>query len=483
MPRALLWGATALAVLAGIAAVTALLLLPGFIRDRVIEEARRRGIIIEKLEDVDVWFGSASFRGMSFRFEGVTGFSGTAEQVDVLLSGWDPSRVDAEGVDVRIAGSAATLALELTQFTARHPEVYVARFAARRVTVTWKAEPEQPAWLVLRDGALRELPDGAEFIAPSATVAGVSVGAVGARWRADRDSVHMGLGSADPAAAPVLVDVEHAFAKPRATVTLSPTPLEDLTGPLGEEFGKDDITVSGSAEMTFDRGVEAGAVTGSMEVVLDGYVPPHPVELNGFIFGRKTTFSTLFDVSEDRTTVDLTDSKVTAGSFRLRGGGKVERRDDHGVLRLDLKGKLSCSAVADSAARARLGSVLGRMLGDAAKRVVQGSVGVRVVIRADTRNLSDARVDRTIGVGCGLRPLSLEDLKQLGLPTSLEEFAEKAQQVSESLPDLPKELPDLKDLPIPSGMPPLPEIDFKIEAPKSEKTESGKSPEPPPTGK
>jgi hypothetical protein len=156
------------------------------------------------------------------------------------------------------------------------------------------------------------------------------------------------------------------------------------------------------------------------------------------------------------------------------------------VLRLDLKGKLSCAAVADSAARARVGSVLGRLLGEAAKRVVQGSVGVRVVIRADTRNLSDAQVDRTIGVGCGLRPLSLDDLKKLGLPTSLEEFAEKAQQVSEqldkSLPDLPKELPDLKDLPIPSGIPPLPEIDFKIETPKSE-TESGKAPEPQNTGK
>jgi hypothetical protein len=32
-------------------------------------------------------------------------------------------------------------------------------------------------------------------------------------------------------------------------------------------------------------------------------------------------------------------------------------------------------------------------------------------------------------------------------------------------------------------MPPLPEIDFKLETPKGEKAESGKSPESQPTGK
>jgi hypothetical protein len=104
---------------------------------------------------------------------------------------------------------------------------------------------------------------------------------------------------------------------------------------------------------------------------------------------------------------------------------------------------LPCDALAGAAAETQLGQLLGKTLGKlagrAAKDLVGGSVAVRVKIEADSRDLPNAKVTRTIGVGCGLKPLKLDiDLSKLPpLPSGL--------------PPFPSGLP-----PLPSGLPPLP---------------------------
>ena len=68
-----------------------------------------------------------------------------------------------------------------------------------------------------------------------------------------------------------------------------------------------------------------------------------------------------------------------------------------------------------------------------------GSVAVRVRLSADTRNLANATVEPTIGVGCGLAPIKGVDPKLLKqLPAAVRDFADKAQKALPVLPPLPE---------------------------------------------
>jgi hypothetical protein len=161
-------------------------------------------------------------------------------------------------------------------------------------------------------------------------------------------------------------------------------------------------------------------------------VPPHPPELDGFVFGNETSFETRLGIPPDYRTLTLTQSRVKAGSFVLTGGGSVHRYDGFARAWLDLRGQLPCASLASAMAESTLGRVLGPLLGRTAELAVKGSVAVVVQVDADTRNLAGAKVVRTLGMGCGLRLLGLPGIGQLDLG---------------KLPPLPK----LEELPWPVG--------------------------------
>jgi len=118
-----------------------------------------------------------------------------------------------------------------------------------------------------------------------------------------------------------------------------------------------------------------------------------------------------------------------------------------------LNGELPCSALAGVEAESRLAKLLGGALagkaGKLAEKLVNGSVHVGLKLSADTRQLSAAHIERTIGVGCGLHPLSLAELGKL-LPADVTELLK-------NLPALPSDLSNLPGLSgLPSSLPPLP---------------------------
>jgi hypothetical protein len=194
-----------------------------------------------------------------------------------------------------------------------------------------------------------------------------------------------------------------------------------------------------------------------LDAKLDGFVPPHPVELDGFLFGNTTTFATGLEVSADRKFIDLKGSRVRAGAFELNGSGRIERRESYAAIGMNLAGYLPCAAVAQSAAAAHVGTFLAEIVGTTARRVVEGSVSVRVRISADSRNLSAANVDRTIGVGCGLSPLKDIDPKLLArLPKSLTDMANALPfPIPPDFGTLPKDPGKLPAIPagLPSSLP------------------------------
>lgn len=473
------------AMLIGGSIIVLLFLLKPMIRDRIVEEARRRGVDLTP-GDVSVWFGTASLSNSRFQLLNVRGISGHVDALDVMLSGFDPKRLAAEGVQLDVVGSAADLVLDVGEWVKNHPDAFQVPMSARRIDVTWRPDPTTAPWLVVQGGSLTEFTGGKQFTAERAQVAGIQIGQIGAAWTTSNASINMGFGKADLANAPVRVQVAHAATPPTATITLMPTSLEELAGPLGVSLPIKGVTVSGVAELAFTQAIERGPIQGRLRALFDGFVPPHPVELNGFIFGDATTFSTTFAIPADRDQVVFTNSEVTAGAFKLRGGGRLVHSGDHGTLHMDLSGNLSCRAVADAAAKARFGTVLGRLLGDTAKRVLQGSVAVRVTVDADTRSLDQARIGRQIGIGCGLKPLDLSELADLGLQ-GFEEMVKQMPSVKADLPaghvrvDIPAVPSGLPSLP--SGLPKLPDIpsfDFKIGKPNDQAAPS-KGPSPAPT--
>src|SRR5262249_38963527 len=151
---------------------------------------------------------------------------------------------------------------------------------------------------------------GVTFRATQASVSGVDVGTVGAVWTSAGDArVDLGFGATDPSAAPVTASIATRAVPPTARITLPPTDLGKLAAPLDVKLPPG-VMASGPADLVFPKGLEPGNLTGHIASRLDGFVPPHPVELDGFLFGSTTLFSTDVDVSADRTSVDLRNTRV-----------------------------------------------------------------------------------------------------------------------------------------------------------------------------
>lgn len=444
--------ATILSLLVAGSLVAAFFLVGPLMHDRIVEEAKKRGVEIE-FNGANFWWWYASLDGVRFRLVGVPGVEGTAGSIDVSLSNFEPTRIDASDVKVDVVGSSADLALALGEWTKNHPHAYEVPVSAKNVAVTYRASAAEPPWLVVEGGSLVHSNTGVTFSATKATVSGIDVGTVGASWTAESTSasVSMGFGAADLKSAPVSLVVAYAATPPTATVTLAPTDLAKLAAPLGVPLPVAGVTASGRADLVFRKGFDVGPVSGKLEARLDGFVPPHPVEIDGFLFGNTTTFASNLEVSADRKIVDLKNSRVRAGAFDLGGAGRIERRDGYAAISMNMAGYLPCAAVAQSAAAAHVGTFLAEIVGTAARHVVDGSVSVRVKVTADSRNLAAASVERTIGVGCGLSPLKDIDPKLLArLPKN---FADLANALP--IPDFEHTLPNAasKLPPLPTGLP------------------------------
>ncbi len=415
-----------------VVAVAAVLLFDPIVRFAVASQARSRGVELD-CTTVELSLGSLKLGDCRFRLVGVRGVSGKLASASVVLDGLEPSRIEAAGVDVDAEGSAATVALDLGMWTKSHPGAFRLPVVASKVGLVYRSQQGGQPWLVVENGSIAPGKAGGAFQAASAQVAGIPVGSVAASWTATASTVTLGFGKDSPEAAPLRIDVQHALPQPTATVTLQPTPLDDLGGPLGVKLPVQGASASGTASLVLQRRAIEGVIEGRVKITLDGWTPPHPRELDAFVFGKKTTFETRVHVSEDRRTVTLSDAKVKAGAFALGGKGSLRRQTGYALVDLSLTGNIPCGDLAAAAAQTRLGPFAG-IAGSAARLALSGSVGVTVVVAADTRDLAAAKITRSIGIGCGLKPLGLP---LLDVP---------------DLPDLPKDLPlpQLpKDLPLP----------------------------------
>ncbi|HVW27640.1 MAG TPA: hypothetical protein VHC69_19880 [Polyangiaceae bacterium] len=433
-PSRVVIAATAVSVLLGGGAIAALFVAGPLMRGQIIDRARALGVEMT-FDGMNFWWFNASLEGVRFKLIGVPGIDGQARTIDVSLADFEPRSIEATETHVDVVGSAADLALAVGEWTKNHPGAYKVPVSAHSLTVTWRPSAEEKPWLTTTDGAMSASATGATFSTNHAVVAGVDIGNVGAAWIGEAATVTMGFGATDAASAPLRATVQNMVTTPTLTVTLAPTVLAKLAGPMGVPLPAPGAVASGEATLSFARGIEQGPVTGKLDARLTGWVPPHPVELDGFLFGKTTTFSTAFAVTADRKTVTLTQSRVKASAFDLSGDGRIDRHDTYATITMNLAGALPCAAVAQSAAAAHVGSYLAEILGDATKRVVDGSLSVRVQVSADSRHLDEARVEPTVGVGCGLSPIKTLD------HTVFQHLPERIQDLASSFSVMPGFVP------------------------------------------
>jgi len=467
------------ALLLGGAALGLLVLLPRYVEGKVLSTAEAEGVSL-KPESISFGWGWVQINQVKVNLDRVRTVEMQVGRIDVALDGLSPLSIDLTNVDGLVIGSLSNVGLELSEWTKAHASAYSLPLSAKNVHVRFVEPAGTPPWLEVSGGELTRTKSGGVFAAQHSQLLGVELGTVGAGFAREASSIALGFGETDLSRAPFRVEVSPGGATPTARFVLAPTAAERLAKPLGLGLllsGTNGVTVSSETTIAFAGGAAAGSVSGVSNITLKGYIPPHPFELDGFIFGDTTTFDTKFTLPATRDRITLTESRLKAGKFELTGGGLLSRSSDHSEASLNLSGELPCSALAVVEAQSRLAKLLGSQLATKAsklaEKIVNGTVRVGLAFSADSRKLSESKIERTIGVGCGLHPLTLAEISKL-LPADVNEFLQSLPTLANdlsSLPGLPAGLPsNFPPLPsglpaLPSGLPPLPNLGLPTSLP------------------
>jgi hypothetical protein len=404
------------------------------LRHLIQREARARGV---ELEFGTMLMGSGWLRlgKVHLTLEDVWGLEVDIETARVNFTGIlapDITSIDARGVTARAQGSIADRALELSVWSKEHPEAFRIPVTASDVRADWREKQGAPPWLAVSGGALVPFQGGVTFSAKDASLSGVAFGPALAAWTADASTISLGFGKASPADAPIRIDIRPKPLPSAVDIILKPVTMAELGSPLGLTLPTDKATIEGTVKLALGKDPMDEDIAGNVAMTLRGWVPPHPKELGGIVFGSATTFTSAFQILKDRKRVTLSDAAVAAGAFKLKGAGVIDRKGDYGVATMDMKGNIPCADVARSATAANFGDAAGAFVGDVAKMALSGSVAVSVHIEADTRDLRNPRIRNDVGVGCGIK-----GLPGIKLPA-------------------PGDLPKLPEIPMPEI--PLPEI-------------------------
>jgi hypothetical protein len=390
------WGvAAALAAVGGIAAAQ-VPLVSAYVRHR----ATKLGVDLGFAE-LELRRDAVRLREATATLDGVRGVELTAGRFKLRTSGLEVASVDASEVRVEVEGSPTDRLLELSTWASEHGETYRLPGSARDVQARWRAAKGAAPWFTATGGSLDSDGREARITASSASLGGVALGAVSATFAVGQGAVTLELGKGASGEAPVRASLTTGGPAPRLDLTLRPVHLDALGAALGVSAPVPGAVASGQAQLTL--GGSGAAATGSASLLLEGWVPPHPRELDGVVSGKRTTISAAkISVAADHGRITLGEVVVRAGKLELKGSGTVAREADHTVAQLDLGGPVACADLARNVAKKELG-FLGEIAGDLAQGAVVGSVRIDVAIEIDSRDPKNPKVKPRVGVGCKLK--------------------------------------------------------------------------------
>ncbi len=379
----------------GVGALVLSRYLPSMAGDRAVAGAKERGfdlgfqsIDVEGVLPWDDEPARITLKGVKLKNVAAPDVSIDVEQVSVTMKGLDPASVDVVGPSVYAPSLPALFAFEDAIKSGPSKSIPVTstdvRLRVDRIAETLPlavvAEAKQ---ITAKDGVIE-----IEGLTIEPSIPFVDLGIPPVSVSVEREEDRMWLRFADVKAMRLGVN----RAATRAFLELDGLGSGDLPKwlPIGlpgkSVTGKLDIALSGP-----------DALSGSFDAAVKGYVPPHPRELQGILFGDTTKVSS--KVKLDGMTVLFDDFSIKAGSLELKGGGNLGLS---GTLKLDLKGVVPCSSLAVSAIAAHLGPTASMVAGRLARGRLAGNVETRVTVEADVRDVAKAKVIPSAFVRCSI---------------------------------------------------------------------------------
>jgi len=420
--------------------------LEGLVLEQTLKLAERRGILLEPPK-LALHLEHAVFGELRFTLVGLPEVRGRVASATLHYPGFTPKRLTLRQVAVEIKGEPESLLPRLLAFQARNATV-PSGLALEVPGVELDFTDTTGRLGTLRGREVRLTQRGEDTV--------LSMSRFESTWlRTDaltlRISPHaqgflVVLGD-EPTRAPLRLLVHEDKERTRVELSWPKLRVDEVAAALQLPPVPAMLrTVAGSGVLTVDVPKRAASITGHLALQVEGVVVPHPPELAGFDFGKSLQIVSNFSVDREVSQAELSAVKLSAGAFTLRGHGRLRRKGWTVGAQLDLGTRLSCSELAAGLAATHLGAEVGAWARRNARRAVSGAVDVRVQLEADSTRLEQAKVVRRLGIGCGLRPMSLEELLEFELPplpdaAHVENLVHGA--LSGTLPSLPVPWPNV----------------------------------------
>jgi hypothetical protein len=400
----------ALAAVVVIGLVAALFAIPGIVRTKCIAAAADRGVILT-IDSVSVGLGSVRLVKVGFKLDGVSQLTGTADSVDVALSGLTPTTANATALTIALDGAAEEVQTALDGWrAAQSKKVRPASgsgAAANKLSfggarIVWTRAFGQTAKLEALD-VQGQVDGGTNAVTFASEKVSVTAGrAVFGPWRAslERDAqgtrTHVEL---DPVVhgGPQATYVRDAAGVVSLKVSVPSSPLSRLGVPAKSVGLGSDPTVEGTLDL---EEALTGATTLSTTLNLS------KATFSGLPIDAKLQLAAAGDATRG---LDVKKGDLVAGPLHATVTGTITLFADGARMALAWRSSpIPCATLAKQFAAQSFGP-LGAQLGSLADQI-GGVLGVKVtgeamaagLITLDSRDVAATSTTMTTNETCGL---------------------------------------------------------------------------------
>jgi hypothetical protein len=375
----------------------ALALLPTIARRLVTREARARGVELD-FESISVRPGRVLLDGVRLSLFSVHGASARASRLEIDLDGLTPRRIGLEALDVTLVG--LDVLDELPRWMNEHPADLPLR--ALDTHVAWSERDGAPRAIDIAQASLETARESLRLRGDGALLWGRE--AIPLEARMDPSGLRVGLGRGGLDEAPIRVTITTTAGSVTAHASIGRCPARALEEVFQLELPFGSATILGDATLSIAKAAPAAPIEGAVSFDLVGFVPPHPTELDGIVFGDRTHVGASLHIGSDRTHVDVPELTIAAGALKMSGRAGADLQGER-RLEARLDGSIACRLLASSVLKARLGRLAADLAGAAFGPSLEGVVLVHVEVQGGLERLGSVHVDKNATLRCRLRGL------------------------------------------------------------------------------
>ncbi|MEZ4315202.1 MAG: hypothetical protein R3F14_44875 [Polyangiaceae bacterium] len=297
-----------LGVLIGVGVAVALI-LPGYLRDRVVEEARARGILLT-YQTMDVGFSKIEIGGAKITLVNVPDVEVAAARIEVDVLESQPVAIRAHELAMEMFGT------EVLDHLAAWKKAYPAGLAVpvtgEKGSLGFHLARGGDAVLQLNNARVSVEAEKGSVETTETLFQGRNAGGMQIGWESTEEGFLVDIKPLTAPLSALSARVRSTKERPQLKLTLARTALRPLQAALGLPLGAEGLTAEGEVEMPVPSLEKPAPVDGVIKLSVKGYVPPHPKELDGILFGTTTKVRADFRLAED-----------SSGERAFAGGGGV----------------------------------------------------------------------------------------------------------------------------------------------------------------